>query len=815
MNKHHIVFGELNYATARLILTLVTDQLSERISIIIRQSSDEVACKNVVFKCLNEIATKNNVLLSTTELEKLTVYNHDCNTGANDALVEIEQRLTSLGIYHHETVRWEVETQVKCSASTQSYAKILKYLPRDEEQRSVQQIDIANILGPVGHYQDELDTPLNRFIFSLLEYSEEVKGRTVKVHIPKDIELEFLPFECYLDEILANEVCVKIAKDTVNISAQKLVTKIASVLALDLEFVNDALEQDLDLIEFLEREELTLSTSKDTLKTEENTDSFLSSLCMQASEAKTWKEDINVDAILFAHEKKHTESLNFADKLLEIARTIKQDKVAIHHALGDMKYGDFEHSIKNAVSNVVNLDIKPGTRVGVISNDSTHFTIAVLSLMYSGCTAIIINPLLKAETIAQAIRSAQVDIVFGDDDFFELASESEHLPTGLISLFANIREVAPICDGADDKGVTHWAPARTRPFDYAIGMFSSGTTGIPKLILHRHQDFVVAAERYAAQVLNINSSDRALSVSRMSFAFGLHNCFNALYNSATAILSPPTLSIDEIVESIKLYKPTIFYAVPTVYQFLLTHENISANDFITVRCFVSAGDRMPIELNRKWQAKFNAVILDSLGSTEAFSTYLTNIPGSNRALGDTGKIVPGFDAKILNGRGIICSHGDIGTLWLKGPTLPSRYESNNAETEARFKDGWYCTNDMFKCDKDGYFRYIGRADDVIKVSGQWVSPQDIEDVLLGHPDVVEIAVVAVGDHETTTRPKAFVVTKRQDYEQLTKELKEYAKQNLERWKYPHLFQYAKSLPKTVTGKLQRYRLKGVVNELVL
>src|SRR5690606_32693595 len=204
------------------------------------------------------------------------------------------------------------------------------------------------------------------------------------------------------------------------------------------------------------------------------------------------------------------------------------------------------------------------------------------------------------------------------------------VPKGVVSALADIAVIAPL--HADSAPVApKWLPARTRPFDEAIGMFTSGTTGVPKLIMHRQQDFVVAAERYAAQVLNINSSDRAFSVSKMSFAFGLHNCFNALFNRATAIISPKNLAIDDIVAAIKLYQPTILYAVPTVYQFLLQHDAITPDDFKTVRCFVSAGDRLPLELNRKWQARFDACILDSLGSTEAFSTYLSNIPGSSHA----------------------------------------------------------------------------------------------------------------------------------------------------------------------------------------
>jgi len=840
MNKHHIVYGELNHTLTRLILTLISNHTTERVSVVAPKDRDEKIFNGNIALYLNEVATKNHILLTKKQMEKVTVYNKDISIGTNDPLSKIEQQLASLGIYHHETISWEVGGNDAAAAEfgSASYTTIRRHSCDDinsassekpfsdsaeseSNGRTVQSLDVLNICGPVGYYRDVVDSPLNQLIFNLINFPKRFRNEKLRLHLPSTLYLSFALYEDYI-EAIDNFTDAKISHDTTirskyKISARELVSTIASVLGIDLDILNskvtDKSPAEIALADVLERSPLVMLTQDEAQNLDSDSESFLSDLANETLRAKEWNKDKTVSSTLFANEKNHASYLNFADRITQISKSISRDKIAILHERGDLAYGSFEYSIQSCVSNIAKLGIKPGTRIGIVSNDSPSFTIAVLSLMFSGSTAIIINPLLKATTIAQAMESAGVNTVLGDKDFLELVANNTDIPADLIKQAADIDIVAAIKTQGDDSELINWVPAQTRPFDYAIGMFTSGTTGAPRLIMRRHQDFIVSAERYAAQVLNLNTSDRAFSVSRMSFAFGLHNCFNALFNGATAILSPANLSINDIVDKIKLYKPTIFYAVPTVYQFLMNHEEVNTEAFRTIRCFVSAGDRMPTELNKKWKTKFNATIMDSLGSTEAFSTYLTNIPGTNRALGDTGKIVPGFDAKIVNEKGLICSHGEIGTLWLKGPTLPSRYENNAEATAERFKNGWYCTNDMFLRDKDGYFRYFGRADDVIKVSGQWVSPQDIEDMLMAHPDVLEIAVNAVGDSETTTRTNAFVVTERQDHDQLTKELKVYAKEHLERWKYPHTFQYVNILPKTVTGKLQRYRLENIASNI--
>lgn len=828
MLKHHIVFGELSYILLRFALTLLIDDTSERVSLVIKKSADDFFTDNINDIIL-EVATKNNILLTAAQLSKVSLYESDTALEINEPLIAIETRLQQLGIYHNSIVSWLLDTTgaaVNLSDSrysSASYARLYKYVHHDSaENSSVAQqhsaaVSFANIVGPLGYSQDIIDTPLNNYIFSMIDFSVNNNVGKVRAYVSEALYLNFSSYQYYCEPIL-HDICatsdIKQQPHQYTIPLKDFIYTVATALNIDVAFIDNAGEelngQEKHFASLLDNAGLVTSQGCQAriagMAEVQAQRAFLATLEQSVLKAVRWRTDITADALLFAKEKGFSQYFNFASKIIDIANRINPAKAAICHATGTLNYGAIENTVMHCVASLAKRGITPGSRVAIVANDSPAFSIAVLSLLYSGCVAIIVNPLLKLSTVAQALSSAQVSTVLADNDFIAQWQQSHEVPKGVVSGLADIAVIAPLhADSA--PAAPKWLPARTRPFDEAIGMFTSGTTGVPKLIMHRQQDFVVAAERYAAQVLNINSSDRAFSVSKMSFAFGLHNCFNALFNRATAIISPKNLAIDDIVAAIKLYQPTILYAVPTVYQFLLQHDAITPDDFKTVRCFVSAGDRLPLELNRKWQARFDACILDSLGSTEAFSTYLSNIPGSSHAFGCTGKMVPGFDGKIVNERGVICGPGEVGTLWLKGPTLPSRYENHASATASRFRDGWYCTNDMFVRDQHGYFSFFGRSDDVVKVSGQWVAPQDIEDVLVGHPDVVEIAVLAVGDDETTTRTKAFVVTPRQDQAQFTQELKHYARQHLERWKYPHLFQFVDALPRTVTGKLQREKLR--------
>lgn len=275
--------------------------------------------------------------------------------------------------------------------------------------------------------------------------------------------------------------------------------------------------------------------------------------------------------------------------------------------------------------------------------------------------------------------------------------------------------------------------------------------GIPKLIEHRHQDPIVAADRYAAHMLDLRTSDVLFSASRTTFAFGMQNLLIALLKGATAVIAPQKISAAVIADLIAQARPTVMFAVPTIYQYLLDDAALSARIAQnSLRLCIAAGERLPQAVATRWFQRHGIRLLDSLGSSEAFSTYLSNVADveHNNA---TGKLVPGFDAVLRHEDGSPCRIGERGVMWLRGPSISV---SARDRAGGMVDNGWYCTKDVFWRDADGYFYFCGRSDEMFKVAGQWVSPLDLEEVLLSHPAVREVAVTASGSDDATLRTKA-------------------------------------------------------------
>jgi acyl-coenzyme A synthetase/AMP-(fatty) acid ligase/nucleoside-diphosphate-sugar epimerase len=532
--------------------------------------------------------------------------------------------------------------------------------------------------------------------------------------------------------------------------------------------------------------------------------SFMETCLRKFLQRKLQQEHVSREATLFTFERRLHRQFNISTRVLEQAPQAEPTLYALRHASGDIFYGELEQRVYSYIGSLNSAGVAPGERVALVAIDSVHLAISLLALLHRGCLAIIINPLLKEREIAVAYAvSGAVHLLL---DASQTARLNHFLPE--INSFSIIEDFEHSYRQQIERGtaIPAWEAAPATPFGHAFGMFTSGTTGEPKLVLHRHQDFMVAAERYAAQILNIDQSDTVLSASRLSFAFGLHNMFNALLNGATSVLSPPTVNGQTLVQAIIDYQPTVVFAVPTLYQFVLKSDLANSAQLLSVRLFVAAGERLPEEINRQWRHRFGLPILDSLGSTEVFSTYLSNLPGVEKP-NATGKLIPGFDAKLVDEAGKICGINQIGTLWIRGPSLLGCYENSTRANQLQFENGWFCTSDVFWREPDGYYYYYGRSDDLFKVSGQWISPQEIENVLLRHPDVLDAAVVPVGDCSITTRPKAYIVSDRPGTDTFTNELKEFSQQRLQKWKYPHLFEFIPELPKTTTGKIRRFALR--------
>ena len=352
--------------------------------------------------------------------------------------------------------------------------------------------------------------------------------------------------------------------------------------------------------------------------------------------------------------------------------------------------------------------------------------------------------------------------------------------------------------------------APTRKDDAAFWLYSSGSTGSPKACIHLQKDMVVATEQYALKVLGIRESDKFFSAAKLFFAYGLGN---ALYFpfavGGTAILLPGPPSPQNVYGVIERFRPTLFFSVPSIFAAMTEHRREKGEfDLSSVRLSVSAGEALPSALAERFKKRFGAEILDGIGSTEALHIFISNAPGEIRP-GSCGRIVPGCEAKILDEDGQIVPTGEIGTLWLKSEATCAGYWNRQEQTKKTIRGEWISTGDKFYQDEDGYYWFAGRADDMLKVSGVWISPVEIESVLLEHGAVAEVAVVAHQDKDGLNKPVAWVVL-RAGYAgtaELVSILQEFVLGRLPAYKRPRKVEFVTELPRTATGKIRRFKLR--------
>ncbi|MGC1089147.1 MAG: benzoate-CoA ligase family protein, partial [Candidatus Acidiferrum sp.] len=353
--------------------------------------------------------------------------------------------------------------------------------------------------------------------------------------------------------------------------------------------------------------------------------------------------------------------------------------------------------------------------------------------------------------------------------------------------------------------------ARTSKDEPAFWLYSSGSTGASKGCVHLHHDMVVCCELYAKGTLQMNESDRCFSVARLFFAYGLGNAgYFPLGCGATTILSPARPTPATIYADIERFRPTLFFSVPTNFAALLAHHREDGREFdlSSVRHAISAGEALPAPLFHRFKERFGVEILDSLGSTETLQMVIANRPGEAKP-GSSGKIIPGYEARLVDEHGDDVAVNEIGDLLIKGDSTCSCYWNKHEKSKETFVGGWFHTGDKYFQDEEGYFWYAGRANDLFKVNGLWLSPAEVESVLIGHPAVREAAVVAREDQDGLTKPAAYVVLHAESArsEQLMHELQELVAQRIGGYKRPRWIEFLTEIPKTATGKLQRFKLR--------
>lgn len=509
----------------------------------------------------------------------------------------------------------------------------------------------------------------------------------------------------------------------------------------------------------------------------------------------------------------YPDRLNAAAELLDaqVAQG-RGERAAILCGDRALSYRELLEQVNRFGNALAALGVRREERVAMLLPDVPEFPIAFFGAMKAGAVAVPMNTLLTPKDYEYLLNDsrARALVVHAGllDRIAPIRGELRHLHHVLVA--------GGKAEGAEELGrlladaSPALEPADTSKDDAAFWLYSSGTTGSPKGAIHLHHDMLVAADLYALGVLGLREDDVCFSVAKLFFAYGLGNgLYFALRAGGTNVLLPGRPVPEAVFETIDRHQPTVFYSVPTSYaQLLHLAEKKGRRSLGRVRMCVSAGEPLPKPIFERWRERFGVEILDGIGSTEILHIFISNRPGRARA-GSTGEIVPGYEARIVDDHGRDTPTGEVGTLYIKGDSIALGYWNKHEQTKQTFRGEWIDTHDRFSVDAEGYFYYSGRTDDMIKVSGMAVWPAEVEALLQAHPAVLESGVAGVDDAEGLAKPFAFVVLKEghKPSPKLARELQDFVKDRAAKYKYPRWVEFVHDLPKTATGKIQRYKLR--------
>jgi len=510
---------------------------------------------------------------------------------------------------------------------------------------------------------------------------------------------------------------------------------------------------------------------------------------------------------------------NFARYLFELneARANKPAYIDDTHTL---TYGELEQRARRCASALRTLGVHPEERVLLVMLDTVSLPVAFLGALYAGIVPVVANTLLTAADYTYMLTHSHARAVIASAALLpNVAQALESIDQDGCQLIVSQPE--PSADAAPTtsldaprfEDLLDAAPPALKGCansgdDIAFWLYSSGSTGKPKGTVHTHANLYWTAELYGKPVLGIVESDVVFSAAKLFFAYGLGNALTfPLSVGATAILMAERPTADAIFARLVKHRPTVFCGVPTLYASMLVAPNLPARAEVAIRVCASAGEALPRDVGERFTAHFGAEILDGIGSTEMLHIFLSNRPGEVE-YGTTGRPVPGYEVELRDEAGQPVPDGEVGDLYIKGPSAALMYWNNREKSRATFLGEWIRSGDKYRRLANGCYVYAGRSDDMLKVSGQYVSPVEVEMVLVEHPAVLEAAVVGV-DHGGLVKTRAFVVLKREfaPSEILADELKAFVKERLAPHKYPRDIVFADDLPKTATGKIQRFKLR--------
>jgi benzoate-CoA ligase family protein len=489
----------------------------------------------------------------------------------------------------------------------------------------------------------------------------------------------------------------------------------------------------------------------------------------------------------------------------------RADKPAFIAPQGSLTYGELAARADRFGQMLRGLGIEREQRVLLCMLDTLDWPVAFLGTVKAGAVAVPVNTLLTEDDYRFMLADSRARVLVVSDalypKFASLIADSPDLKEVIVSGADGhgYKRLADLLAAASDASVT----APTTRDDIAFWLYTSGSTGKPKAAVHVHADLKLTDDLYGRPILGLTASDTIYSVAKLFFAYGLGNALTfPMSVGATTVLLPDRPAPDLVADILRKHAVTAFFGVPTFYAAFLAHAAAPQRSELKLRCCVSAGEALPPDVGRRWAERYGVDILDGLGSTEMLHIFLTNRPGDVK-YGTSGKPVPGYEVKLVGDDGNPVKKGELGELLVRGPTSAIMYWNNREQSRSTFLGEWTRSGDKYIEDEQGYFVYCGRRDDMLKVSGQYVSPFEVEGALQTHPDVLEAAVVAGHDVDDLVKPKAFVVLKDSGKasDAMARTLQEHVKAKLAPFKYPRWIEFRSELPKTATGKIQRFKLR--------
>jgi benzoate-CoA ligase family protein len=481
------------------------------------------------------------------------------------------------------------------------------------------------------------------------------------------------------------------------------------------------------------------------------------------------------------------------------------DKTAFVAADRTMTYEDLRRDVDRAGRLLRTLGVGREDRVLLVLDDTTAFPVAFLGAMRIGAVPVPVSPMDKAENFRHYVEDSYASVVVADA---ERLADLRRVLTD--------KDVVYLAPGASGPGVVDFdaglaaqddtpEPADTHRDDMAFWLYSSGSTGKPKGVVHLHHDIEVTCETYAREILALREDDVTFSTTKLYHAYGLGNGLSfPLWFGATSVLMRGRAKPDAILETLRGRRPTVFFSVPAVYGGLV--RNPAADGALdSVRLCVSAAEALAPQIFDQWRERFGLEIIDGIGSTEMLHIYCSNRPGQV-ARATTGHPVPGYELRIVDESGAVLDGPAVGALEVRGDSCAAFYWHQHEKSKSSMKGEWFATGDRYERTADGAYAYVGRMDDMLKVGGLWVSPIDMEHVLMQHPRVLGVGVVGISVQDAS-RVAAYVECDGEGDEALADELREWCKTRMRRYEYPHVVEFVSELPRTLTGKVQRFRLR--------